>query len=63
MTKPAKILPCPVCGRVPVPGEWPGEIMWSLECHAETVNLYHTISAHGRTPRTAINRWNKLVGP
>ena len=59
-----KPLPCPVCGEQPksTAHKTDGKIVWAtVICEAGSKNSGHRVEATAVSPRTAINRWNRMV--
>lgn len=61
--KPTKLLPCPICGKLPKVGSYrffPGQ--YRVQCERSTKTADHCITADGKGVDAAIKNWNRYVG-
>ena len=59
-----KPLPCPVCGEKPRIINSISIFSWVVICARSKMSspTFHEVEAAAKTERTAINRWNRMVG-
>lgn len=61
--KPPKLLPCPICGKLPKVARVPYfDGRWRAQCERVTKTADHCITVDGKGADAAIKNWNRYVG-